>query len=174
MAEAESTRPASPNPRGSLERSATGLAAFNKIGKKVALNVAANKAVQAASLNSQSKGDPNNIKVGLRCRPLSKMELGLGEESIAEFSPPQLCMTNPAPKQGEPENFLFTYDFVYDWSVPTETVFQDMGAPLVEKLFDGFNGTLFAYGQVQSCKSCSLLIRPGAVGKPHMAALYSP
>ena len=42
--------------------------------------------------SSQAKGDPNNIKVGLRCRPLSKMELGLGEESIAEFSPPQLCM----------------------------------------------------------------------------------
>ena len=172
--------------------------------------------------SSQAKGDPNNIKVGLRCRPLSKMELGLGEESIAEFSPPQLCMTawskwpglqqpvwaayearsptqgrplgprgdasprkcrreaaaalwclpsvahsaafdhpgmtNPHPeKSDKPENYLFTYDFVYDSTVPTETVYQDMGAPLVEKLFEGFNGTLFAYGQTGSGKTYSMM-----------------
>ena len=59
----------------------------------------------------QSKGDPNNIKVGVRCRPLSKTELGMGEDPIVEFQPPQLCLTNPTPEKGQPENFLFTYDY---------------------------------------------------------------
>ena len=53
------------------------------------------------------------------------MELDLGEESVAEFAPPQLCLTNPSPeKSDKPENYLFTYDFVYDSTVSTETVYQ--------------------------------------------------
>ena len=31
-----------------------------------------------------------------------------------------------------------------------------MGAPLVEKLFEGFNGTLFAYGQTGSGKTFTI------------------
>ena len=110
-------------------------------------------AVQPPS--GQQKGDPNNIKVGVRCRPLSKTELGMDEQSIVEFQPPQLCLANPAPEKGQAENHLFTYDYVYEWTVPTQTVFQDMAQPLVDKLFEGFNGTLFAYGQTGSGKTYS-------------------
>ena len=78
-------------------------------------------------------------------------------------------MTNPHPeKSDKPENYLFTYDFVYDSTVPTETVYQDMGAPLVEKLFEGFNGTLFAYGQTGSGKTYSMMgsaADPGVIPK---------
>ena len=144
-------------------------------GPKATLAALSRKVIVGAKLNdaiggpaSQTKGDPNNIKVGVRCRPMSKTEVGMGEESIVEFSPPQLCMTNPAPEKGQQENFLFTYDFVYDWTVPTETVFQDMGRPLVDKLFGGFNGTLFAYGQTGSGKTYSMMgsaADPGVIPK---------
>ena len=41
---------------------------------------------------------------------------------------------------------------------------QDMGAPLVEKLFEGFNGTLFAYGQTGSGKTYSMMGSPADPG----------
>ena len=133
MVEAEAPRSASPARLGranspDLGRSAS-LARFSQVGKKVAESVKLNPAMaeeaKSELRSSQAKGDPNNIKVGLRCRPLSKMELDLGEESVAEFAPPQLCLTNPSPeKSDKPENYLFTYDFVYDSTVSTETVYQ--------------------------------------------------
>ena len=133
MVEAEAPRSASPARLGranspDLGRSAS-LARFSQVGKKVAASVKLNHAMaeeaKSELRSSQAKGDPNNIKVGLRCRPLSKMELDLGEESVAEFAPPQLCLTNPSPeKSDKPENYLFTYDFVYDSTVSTETVYQ--------------------------------------------------
>ena len=43
-------------------------------------------------------------------------------------------------------------------------VSQDMGAPLVEKLFEGFNGTLFAYGQTGSGKTYSMMGSPADPG----------
>ena len=45
----------------------------------------------------QTRGDPNNIKVGVRCRPLSKTELGLNESTIVQFSGNSICLSNPAP-----------------------------------------------------------------------------
>ena len=133
MVEAEAPRSASPARLGRANspdpgRSAS-LARFSQVGKKVAASVKLNHAMaeeaKSELRSSQAKGDPNNIKVGLRCRPLSKMELDLGEESVAEFAPPQLCLTNPSPeKSDKPENNLFTYDFVYDSTVSTETVYQ--------------------------------------------------
>ena len=39
-----------------------------------------------------------------------------------------------------------------------------MGAPLVEKLFEGFNGTLFAYGQTGSGKTYSMMGSPADPG----------
>ena len=39
-----------------------------------------------------------------------------------------------------------------------------MGAPLVEKLFEGFNGTLFAYGQTGRGKTYSMMGSPADPG----------
>ena len=53
-------------------------------------------------------------------------------------------------------------------------VLQDMGAPLVEKLFEGLNGTLFAYGQTGSGKTYSMMgsqADPGVIPKV-VAAIF--
>ena len=119
----------------------------------------------------QAKGDPNNIKVGVRVRPLNKTEKGMGEDVICEFSGNSICMNNPAPeddRKGQPEETIFTFDHLYHWETATEQVFQDMGNPLVDKLFDGFNATLFAYGQTGSGKTHSMMGNaqdPGVIPK---------
>ena len=63
---------------------------------------------------------------------------------------------------------MYTFDYLYDWDSKTETVFQDMGMPLVVKLFDGYNATLFAYGQTGSGKTHSMMGNdkdPGVIPK---------
>lgn len=75
-------------------------------------------------------------------------------------------------------NKKFAFDFVYDENTKQETVhmrclwqhsarkdrlhttlnlalqvYQDLGAPMLDKAFAGFNATIFAYGQVCTCSS---------------------
>ena len=104
----------------------------------------------------QAKGDPNNIKVGVRCRPLSTSEKEKNEETITQFSGTDICLTNPSPNQGEPAEQIFAYDFLYAPDSSSESVFVDMAQPLVEGLFEGYNGTIFAYGQTGTGKTHSI------------------
>ena len=123
---------------------------------KVKVGASISKVI-AGSAAPQSRGDPNNIKVGVRCRPLSKTEKGLNESEIVQFSGTSICLTNPAPAAGEPADNVFAYDYVYQQDSDSATVFADMAQPLCEGLFDGFNGTLFAYGQTGSGKTWSMM-----------------
>ena len=105
----------------------------------------------------QTRGDPNNIKVGVRCRPLSNTEKGLNESEIVQFSGNSICVTNPMPAAGEEPDHIFAYDHLYAQDSESESVFTDMAQPLVEGLFEGFNGTIFAYGQTGSGKTHSMM-----------------
>ena len=36
---------------------------------------------------------------------------------------------------------------VYDWKGTQDQVYQDTSYPIVSSVLDGYNGTIFAYGQ---------------------------
>lgn len=59
------------------------------------------------------------------------------------------------PKGGERKTF--TFDHSYWWDTPQPKVYADLGAPILQKAFDGYNGTIFAYGQTGSGKSWSMM-----------------
>ena len=42
----------------------------------------------------------------------------------------------------------FSYDSVYDWNSTQRSVYDESAFPLVESVIEGYNGTIFAYGQV--------------------------
>ena len=128
------------------------------------LRAAVNVVKTTTKLTPKGRGDRNNIKVGVRCRPLSNYELELEQESIVEFTDTEICITNPAPQAGEPPNHVFAYDHVYSPDGTSEQVYEDMGRPLVEGLFNGFNGTIFAYGQTGSGKTHSMMGNEGNPG----------
>ncbi|KAF1320212.1 Kinesin protein, partial [Globisporangium splendens] len=54
------------------------------------------------------------------------------------------------------EKHEFGYDFVYGCGSLQETVFQDIGVPILDRAFGGYNGTIFAYGQTGSGKTFSM------------------
>lgn len=51
---------------------------------------------------------------------------------------------------------LFKFDHVFSMDSTQESVFLHTGAPLVEKVLQGINCTLFAYGQTGSGKTFSM------------------
>lgn len=54
---------------------------------------------------------------------------------------------------GEPQVVLgkdkaFTYDYVFDMDTQQETIYNHCTERLIEGCFEGYNATIFAYGQV--------------------------
>jgi centromeric protein E len=47
-------------------------------------------------------------------------------------------------------NFL---DNVFDENASTEDIYESLAKPIVSKVLEGFNGTIFAYGQTASGKT---------------------
>ena len=51
---------------------------------------------------------------------------------------------------------------MYDEDTTQMTVYDEVGAPLLDKAFAGFNGTIFAYGQTGSGKTHTMVGPPGS------------
>ncbi|KAL4124833.1 hypothetical protein PRIC2_008427 [Phytophthora ramorum] len=98
--------------------------------------------------------EAENIRVAVRCRPMNERENREQAVSCFTCQPNGTAvltnMDNPA------EKHEFGFDFVYGCDSEQESVFQDIGMPLLDRAFGGYNGTIFAYGQTGSGKSFSM------------------
>ncbi|XP_063767237.1 kinesin heavy chain isoform X1 [Eleginops maclovinus] len=85
-----------------------------------------------------------NIKVLCRFRPLNKSEILRGDKFIPIF-------------QGEDTVILGGKSYVFDQVFPTNTtqiqVYNTCAKQIVKDVLDGYNGTIFAYGQTSSGKT---------------------
>ena len=79
-----------------------------------------------------------NIRVAVRCRPLSKKELGNNEKSIFSIDGGNVCLRNP----NDSTTQKFNFDGIFpDDSKQTE-IWDWLGQPLLDKCIEGFNGTV--------------------------------
>lgn len=94
-----------------------------------------------------------NIRVAVRCRPMNERELR--EQAVSCFTSENgnAILTN---LENPSEKHTFAYDFVYGCDSAQEQVFLDIGAPILDRAFGGYNGTIFAYGQTGSGKTFSM------------------
>ena len=51
----------------------------------------------------------------------------------------------------------FTYDSVYDMESTQQQVYDESAFPLVESVLEGYNGTIFAYGQTGCGKTHTMM-----------------
>ena len=103
---------------------------------------------------------PDCVTVAVRCRPMSAREQNQHEAPIISITKgggaeSQAVCSLTAPESGAPPR-EFSFDFAYDDTSDQVTLYDDLGAPLLEKAFCGWNGTIFAYGQTGSGKSFSM------------------
>lgn len=59
-------------------------------------------------------------------------------------------------KPGEEIPKIFTFDSVYDWNIEQESIFTDLAYPIIDFVLQGYNGTIFAYGQTGTGKTFTI------------------
>lgn len=94
----------------------------------------------------------NTIKVVARFRPQNKIELTAGGEPIVEFESEDSCRV-----QSREANGAFTFDRVFDMSSRQADVFDYSIRSTVDDILNGYNGTVFAYGQTGAGKSFTMM-----------------
>ncbi|KAH7350567.1 kinesin heavy chain [Rhexocercosporidium sp. MPI-PUGE-AT-0058] len=115
-----------------------------------------------------------NIKVVVRCRPFNGRELDRGAKCIVQMEGAQTVLVPPpdaeermrSGKGGAKDvgQKVFAFDKSYwsfDKSDPNyagqEDLHEDLGKPLLDNAFQGYNNCIFAYGQTGSGKSYSMM-----------------
>jgi kinesin family protein 3/17 len=104
-----------------------------------------------------------SVKVVVRCRPLNAREkkLNCAKSVDIRAESGQIQLKKPVDNRlhllDEAPPKLFTFDAVYDDDSEQRAVFLDTGSPLVESVLEGYNGTVFAYGQTGCGKTFSMM-----------------
>jgi len=81
----------------------------------------------------------------------------------------QVSIKNPLEPDADPKSF--TFDAVYDWDCRQRDVYDETAHPLIEQVLEGYNGTIFAYGQTGCGKSFTMM---GLVEPPEMVRDTAP
>ena len=92
-----------------------------------------------------------NIKVLCRFRPLNQQERSSPDLINLSFNDPTSLTLTPSPEGSSP--LTFTYDYLFTPDSTQEEVFSISAKPIIEDVLQGFNGTIFAYGQTASGKT---------------------
>jgi hypothetical protein len=102
------------------------------------------------------ENDPNsedtNIRVAVRCRPLSSKEKGNGEVPCAKLNDGVITLVNPVNN----EEHSFAFDVLFGPDCYQSDLWTAVGLPILNKAIAGYNGTIFAYGQTGSGKTWSM------------------
>ncbi|GMH45965.1 hypothetical protein BSKO_13929 [Bryopsis sp. KO-2023] len=108
------------------------------------------------------KTSPENIKVVVRCRPLNSKEINDGRQRIVEMetNTGQVQLRNPKLDASDPSK-MFTFDSVFDWNSQQQAIFDECARPIVDSVMEGYNGTIFAYGQTGTGKTHTMEGVPG-------------
>ncbi|KAJ6084875.1 hypothetical protein N7499_004504 [Penicillium canescens] len=118
-------------------------------------------------------GGAGNIKVVVRVRPFNSREIERGAKCIISMKGPQTIITAPPGAQDTsrkggkgavegPKVFAFDRSYwSFDKKAPhfagQDDLFDDLGSPLLDNAFGGYNNCIFAYGQTGSGKSYSMM-----------------
>ncbi|NXT86362.1 KIF3C protein, partial [Anhinga rufa] len=97
------------------------------------------------------------LRVVARCRPMSRKEEAAGCERVLELDVKlgQVSIRNPRAAPGELPK-TFTFDAVYDASSKQADLYDETVRPLIDSVLQGFNGTIFAYGQTGTGKTYTM------------------
>lgn len=82
-----------------------------------------------------------------------KIHLFLFSQNVVTIDPPSKCCTLECPATGTGNGKVYQFDAAFNPEATTESVYDNVGSVIVEAVLDGYNGTVFAYGQTGCGKS---------------------
>ncbi|ATY64151.1 kinesin family [Cordyceps militaris] len=126
------------------------------------------RSVPSCATAAMAPAGGGNIKVVVRVRPFNGREIDRGAKCIVEMKDNQTVLSAPdghggkSAKTEPPKNFAFDRSY---WSFDKRDstyaaqshLFDDLGKPLLDNAFQGYNNCIFAYGQTGSGKSYSMM-----------------
>ncbi|KAJ1637555.1 P-loop containing nucleoside triphosphate hydrolase protein [Pavlovales sp. CCMP2436] len=111
-------------------------------------------AVIASSAIEKAGAPPSSVMVAVRVRPQNAREIAQQEANCIDVGPDGSCIII---KPGEEDKkYTFSFDYSYNDDTDQAIVYDNLGAPILAKAFQGWNGTIFAYGQTGTGKSFSM------------------
>jgi hypothetical protein len=107
-------------------------------------------------MESKKSGETECIQVVVRCRPPNQKEKNEGRKNIitVDTENRQVMIQNPDEPDEPPKGF--TFDATYDETCQQKVFYEESCFGLVDSVLEGFNGTIFAYGQTGCGKSWTM------------------
>ncbi|VDN95965.1 unnamed protein product [Rodentolepis nana] len=100
----------------------------------------------------RERSNRQNIRVAVRCRPFNSREENLGDFSIVESCKDQQIVL----KDKSTSLRSYTFDRVFGPHSKQKDIYNDMVAPTVVEVLEGYNCTIFAYGQTGTGKTYTM------------------
>lgn len=99
-----------------------------------------------------------NIKVIVRCRPFNEKEKNdVNNEQVVKINNNEIIIkVNKNNKNSETQERKYHFDYVCDEYVDQKTLFNDYIFQIVDEVLEGFNCTLFCYGQTGTGKTYTM------------------
>lgn len=102
-----------------------------------------------------------NVQVAVRCRPLNERERVSGERAVlscAESRREVMCNAIPGQRKGASAvaaaaKKTYTFDHVFGPDASQADVYEGVVEPIVDEVLQGYNCTVFAYGQTGTGKT---------------------
>jgi kinesin family protein 5 len=101
-------------------------------------------------MDDKSSKNSGNVQVVCRVRPFNQKEIEKGVRSCLDFHPDKKGISVSL---GEGSANRFEFDRVFDMKSQQREVYDTAARPIIDSVLEGFNGTIFAYGQTSSGKT---------------------
>ncbi|XP_029703217.1 kinesin-like protein KIF3A [Takifugu rubripes] len=98
----------------------------------------------------------DNVKVVVRCRPLNQKEVIMGFKSSVDVDEIRGTVTVHKLENPQEPPKTFTFDTVFGPDSKQLDVYNLTARPIIESVLEGYNGTIFAYGQTGTGKTFTM------------------
>ena len=105
------------------------------------------------------------VKVAIRVRPMNKHEKEQKSTLCVDVDTVNNTVSVSSNK-GETKTFQF--DYVYPMDTTQRDIYDQVAFPIVDSIFQGYNGTVFAYGQTGCGKTFTMM---GVVDNPELKGI---
>ncbi|XP_065091012.1 kinesin-like protein KIF3A [Ochlerotatus camptorhynchus] len=110
---------------------------------------------------SKTEGEIENVRVVVRVRPMDKNEIESGSQNIIKTDKCNRFVTvyKPNANSSEPPK-VYYFDNVFGEESTQIDLYVDTARPIVDKVLEGYNGTILAYGQTGTGKTYTMSGNP--------------
>ena len=102
----------------------------------------------------KKSGKSECVKVAIRVRPMNKREKEQNSRLCVQVDKDNNTVSVISDKN---ESKTFPFDYVYPMETTQREVYDQVAFPIVDSIFQGYNGTIFAYGQTGCGKTFTMM-----------------